>query len=98
MITVTAHPAIGRMLRDAQPAWLEPAAAVALGVPAGLHACGVPVVVAGEPLGLVLLLFDEPEEISNDVQRLLAAVSAAVGFAMLRDRLADELRDAVAQS
>ena len=98
MITVTAHPAIGRMLRDAQPAWLEPAASVALGVPAGLHACGVPVVVAGEPLGLVLLLFDEPEEISNDVQRLLTAVSAAVGFAMLRDRLADELRDAVAQS
>jgi GAF domain-containing protein len=71
---------------------------VALGVPAGLHACGVPVVVAGETLGVVLLLFDELEEISNDVQRLLTAVSAAVGFAMLRDRLADELRDAVAQS
>ena len=28
---------------------------------------------------------------------LLTAVSAAVGFAMLRDRLADELRDAVGQ-
>ena len=97
MITVTAHPAIARTLRDAQPSWLEPAAASALGVPEGLHACGVPVVVAGEPLGMVLLLFDELEEISNDVQRLLTAVSAAVGFAMLRDRLADELRDAVGQ-
>ena len=97
MITVTAHPAIARMLRDAQPAWLEPAAALALGVPEGLYACGVPVVVAGEPLGLVLLLFDEPEEISRDVQRLLTAVSAAVGFALLRDRLADELRDAAGQ-
>jgi DNA-binding transcriptional MerR regulator len=97
MITVTAHPAIARTLRDAQPAWLEPAAALGLGVPAGLHACGVPVVVAGEPLGLVLLMFDEPEEISTDVQRLLTAVSAADGFAMLRDRLADELRDAAAQ-
>jgi MerR family transcriptional regulator, light-induced transcriptional regulator len=98
MITVTAHPAVARTLRDAQPAWLEPAAAVALGVPRGLYACGVPIVVAGEPLGLVLLLFDEPEEISPEVERLLTAVSAAVGFALLRDRLAQELRDAAAQA
>jgi MerR family transcriptional regulator, light-induced transcriptional regulator len=93
MITVTAHPAVARTLRDAHGAWLEPAAAHALGVPDGLHACGVPVVVAGEPLGLVLLLFDEPEEIDPDVERLLTAVSAAVGFALLRDRLAQELRE-----
>jgi MerR family transcriptional regulator, light-induced transcriptional regulator len=98
MITVTAHPAIARTLRDAQPAWLEPAAALALGVPGGLYACGVPIVVAGEPLGLVLLLFDELEEISPDVQRLLTAVSAAVGFALLRDRLAQELRDVAGQA
>jgi DNA-binding transcriptional MerR regulator len=98
MITVTAHPEIATTLRDAQPAWLQPAAAFALGVPNGLFACGVPIVVAGEPLGLVLLLFDEPEEISPDVERLLTAVSAAVGFALLRDRLADELRDAAAQA
>jgi MerR family transcriptional regulator, light-induced transcriptional regulator len=97
MITVTAHPAIGRALRDAEPAWLEPATAVALGVPDGLHAAGVPVVVAGEALGLVLLLFDEREEISTDVQRLLTAISAAVGFALLRDRLADELRETAGQ-
>jgi len=97
MITVTAHPAIGRALRDAEPAWLEPATAGALGVPEGLHAAGVPVVVAGEALGLVLLLFDEREEISTDVQRLLTAVSAAVGFALLRDRLADELRETAGQ-
>jgi DNA-binding transcriptional MerR regulator len=98
MITVTAHPAISRALRDAQPAWLEAATAVALGVPDGLHAAGVPVVVAGEALGLVLLLFDEREEISTDVQRLLTAISAAVGFALLRDRLADELRESAGQS
>ena len=98
MITVTAHPAVARALRDAHAAWLEPAAAAALGVPAGLYACGVPIVVAGETLGLVVLLFDEPEEISPDVQRLLTAVSAAVGFALLRDRLAQELREAAGQS
>jgi MerR family transcriptional regulator, light-induced transcriptional regulator len=98
MITVTAHPAVAQALRDAHAAWLEPAAASALGVPAGLHVCGIPVVVAGEPLGLVLMLFDEPEDISPDVHRMLTAVSAAVGFAMLRDRLAQELRDVAAQS
>lgn len=98
MLTVAAHPAVARALRDARAAWLEPAAAAALGVPAGLHACGVPIVVAGEALGLVLLLFEEPEEISPDVRRLLTAVSAAVGFALLRDRLAEELRDAAGQS
>jgi DNA-binding transcriptional MerR regulator len=97
MITVTAHPAIGRALRDAEPAWLEPATSIALGVPDGLHAAGVPVVVAGEALGLVLLLFDEREEISTDVQRLLTAISAAMGFALLRDRLADELRETAGQ-
>jgi MerR family transcriptional regulator, light-induced transcriptional regulator len=97
MITVAAHPAIARTLRDAHAAWLERAAALALGVPDGLHACGVPVVVAGEPLGLVLLLFDELEEIDPDVERLLTAVSAAVGFALLRDRLAQELREVAGQ-
>jgi GAF domain-containing protein len=55
------------------------------------------VVVAGEPLGLVLLLFDELEEIDPDVERLLTAVSAAVGFALLRDRLAQELREVAGQ-
>jgi GAF domain-containing protein len=55
------------------------------------------VVVAGEALGLVLLLFDEREEISTDVQRLLTAISAAMGFALLRDRLADELRETAGQ-
>jgi GAF domain-containing protein len=58
----------------------------------------VPNVVAGEQLGLVLLLFDEPEEIDPDVERLLTAVSAAVGFALLRDRLAQELREAARQA
>jgi MerR family transcriptional regulator, light-induced transcriptional regulator len=98
MLTVAGHPAVARALRDANPAWLEPAAAAALGVPEGLHTCGVPIVVAGETLGLVLLLFSEPEEISADVRRLLTAVSAAVGFALLRDRLAQELRAAAGQS
>jgi GAF domain-containing protein len=96
MITLAAHPALAAALRDARAVWLERAATLALGVPEGLHVCGVPIVVAGEALGLVLLLFGEPEEITPEVQRLLTAISAAVGFALLRDRLAQELREAAA--
>jgi GAF domain-containing protein len=55
----------------------------------------VPIVVGGEPLGLLLLAFDGTEEIDAEVQRLLTAVSAGVGFALLRDRLTRELLAAV---
>src|SRR5215211_6355519 len=52
--TVAAHPELARALRDGEPAWLEPAAAAALGVPARLRACAVPLAVAGDPLGALL--------------------------------------------
>lgn len=94
-VTLAAHPGLGRALRDTRATWLEPAAAKGLGVRGGLHAAGVPVVVGGEPLGLLLLAFDGAEEIDAEVQRLLAAVSAGVGFTLLRDRLTHELRAAV---
>jgi hypothetical protein len=94
VLTVAAHPDLARGLRDAEPVWLDRAVAARLGVPRDLHASGVPVVVAGEPLGLIVLLFNEVEPHDADNTRLLAAVSAAMGFALLRDRLASELREA----
>ncbi len=90
-LTVAAHPQIGRALRDVDGAWLEEPTARALGVPEGLHAVGVPVAVAGEVLGMLVLVFDEVEPIDEDNRRLLAAISASVGFALLRDRLVREL-------
>jgi hypothetical protein len=54
----------------------------------------VPIVVAGEPLGLLVFVFEDVEPHNDDNRRLLVAVSAAMGFALLRDRLAQELRDA----
>lgn len=86
-LTVAAHRDLGRALRDAEGVWLAPATAAALGVPAGLHASGLPITVAGEQLGLLVLVFDEVEPHDDDNRRLLAAVSAALGFALLRDRL-----------
>jgi DNA-binding transcriptional MerR regulator len=94
-ITVSAHPDIARCLRDADPAWLDPAASAAVGVPADLHASAVPIIVAGETLGLLVFVFNEVEPHDRDNRRLLVALSAAMGFALLRDRLAQELRDAV---
>jgi DNA-binding transcriptional MerR regulator len=93
-ITVSAHPELARCLRDAEPTWLDKAASTALGVPAELHASATPIIVAGEPLGLLVFVFEEVEPHDDDNRRLLAAVSAAMGFALLRDRLAQELREA----
>jgi DNA-binding transcriptional MerR regulator len=93
-VTVSAHPGLARCLRDGEPAWLDAAAAAALGVPADMYASGVPIVVAGEPLGLLVFVVEEVVPHDDDNRRLLAAVSAAMGFALLRDRLAQELREA----
>jgi MerR family transcriptional regulator, light-induced transcriptional regulator len=40
------------------------------------------------------MVFDEVEPLNEDNRRLLAAISAAVGFALLRDRLVRELQAA----
>lgn len=94
MVTVAAHPELARHLREAAPMWLESATAAAFGVPPGLHACASPILVGGENLGLLLIVFDEPEEIGGEERKLLTILSAALGFALLRDRLARELREA----
>ena len=62
--------------------------------PPDLHASAMPIVVAGETLGLLVFVFADVEPHDEDNGRLLTAVSAAMGFALLRDRLAQELREA----
>jgi DNA-binding transcriptional MerR regulator len=97
-LTVAAHPQVGRALRDVEGTWLNPTTAAMLGVPADLHAAALPIAVAGEVLGLLVMVFDEVEPLDDDNRRLLAAISASVGFALLRDRLVRELQDAVSAS
>jgi MerR family transcriptional regulator, light-induced transcriptional regulator len=95
-VTVAAHPPLARALRDGDPVWLDEPARTALGVPEDLRACAVPVVVAAEPLGMLVLAAEAVEPLDADSRRLLRAVSAAMGFALLRDRLVRELREAAA--
>lgn len=95
MVTVAGHEDLARALRDGEPLWLDTAAAKRFGVPAELSASGLPIVVGGEPLGLLIMIFEEVEPHDNDNRRLIAAVAAGIGFALLRDRLARGLREAV---
>jgi MerR family transcriptional regulator, light-induced transcriptional regulator len=93
-VTVAAHPQLATMLRDGEPDWLEAPVRDALGVPEELRACGVPLVVAAEPFGVLVLAAEDAEPLDPDSRRLLRAVAAAMGFALLRDRLVAELRSA----
>ena len=76
-VTVAAHPQLARALRDGDPVWLDEAARAALGVPEDLRACAVPVVVAAEPLGLLVLAAEAAEPLDADSRRVLRAISAA---------------------
>jgi MerR family transcriptional regulator, light-induced transcriptional regulator len=93
-VTVAAHPQLASALRDGDPLWLDGPERAAFGLPDDLRACGVPVIVAAEPLGMLVLAVEETEPLDADSRRLLRAISAAMGFALLRDRLVADLREA----
>jgi DNA-binding transcriptional MerR regulator len=87
MVTVTAYDELAALMQGGAAQWLSPHAGGSFGTPAGLHVLALPVTVVGETLGVLLLVFDEPAELDDDVRQLLTIVSAALGFTMLRDRL-----------
>jgi hypothetical protein len=95
MVTVTAHADIAAVLRNGTPAWLERATAAAFGAPDDVLVLAVPVAVVGETLGAVLMVMDEPSTITGEVASLLSVLSAAIGFALLRDRLLEGARERV---
>jgi GAF domain-containing protein len=63
-------------------------------MPEELRACAVPIVVAAEPLGMLVLALEETEPLDAEIRQLLRAISAGMGFALLRDRLVADLRAA----
>lgn len=86
-VTVTGFDDLAALMHAGHSDWLTEATGRAFGVGHGLHGLGVPIVVVGETLGLLLLVFDERGALDEDAQRLLTVVSAGLGFLLLRDRL-----------
>lgn len=87
MVTVTGYEDLATLMRTGKPGWLAPSTAAAFGAPVDLHGLAVPIVVVGETLGLLLILFEELGLLDDDARRLLSVVSAGLGFLLLRDRL-----------
>jgi len=93
MVTVTRFDDLAEALRDGNTAWLEDETARAFGAPAGLGLLVVPMLAAGESLGALLVVVDERSDLTDTQRRLLRGVSAAIAFALLRERLVGDLRD-----
>jgi hypothetical protein len=86
-VTVTGYDDLAGLLHAGVAGWLMPSTGAAFGVPPGLHSLAVPIVVVGETLGLLLIVFDELGELDEGARRLLSVASAGLGFTLLRDRL-----------
>ena len=93
MVTVTRFDDLAEALRDGETAWLGEDTARAFGAPDGLGLLLVPMLAAGESLGALLVVVDEPADLTDTQRRLLRGVSATIAFALLRERLVGDLRD-----
>ncbi len=52
----------------------------------------MPLGVVGERLGALLIVFDEPGPLDEDIRNVLTIVAAGLGFVVLRDRLVGSAR------
>jgi hypothetical protein len=94
MVLVGAHEQLARVLRESRPAWLEGEAVRAFGAPQGTHCLAAPVLVAGETVGIVMILFGNRVDVSGDARRFLDIVLGPIGFALIRDRFLEATRAA----
>jgi len=92
MVTVTRYDDLAALMQRSAPEWLAPGTASAFGVHAGLHCLAVPLGVVGERLGALLIVFDEPGPLDEDIRNVLMIVAAGLGFVVLRDRLVGSTR------
>ena len=79
-LLVAAHPALGGVLRDFEPCWLSPGDAPAWALASDRRALAAPIAVAGEALGVLVLLLGPAATLDADDRRLLTVLSAAVGL------------------
>lgn len=89
MVTVAAHPLLAQAIGGEITA-MDPADAELIGAPGGLGALIVPAVCAGEPLGVLLLLFDDTPSVGPGLLRTLRLVGTTLGLALMQERLLSE--------
>lgn len=94
MVLIAAHEQLSRVLRESRPTWLEGEAVRAFGAPPGMHCLAAPVLVAGETVGMVMILFGNRVDVSGDARRFLDIVLGPIGFALIRDRFLEATRAA----
>jgi len=94
MVLVAAHEQLGRVLRESRPAWLEGEPVRAFGAPSGTHCLAAPVLISGETVGMVMILFGNRMDVSGDARRFLDIVLGPIGFALIRDRFLEATRAA----
>ena len=87
MLTVAAVPDVAWVIREGEIATVTPEAARALQIPEGLGALIVPATCAGEPLAVLLLLFDGEPALGSGALRALEILGTALGLALMQERL-----------
>jgi DNA-binding transcriptional MerR regulator len=87
MLTVAAHPGLAHAVREGEIASLHPAAAAGLELPENMGALVVPATCAGEPLAVLLLVFDGTPVVGSGALRALALLGTAFGLALMQERL-----------
>jgi len=74
--------------------WLGQPAREAFGIDGSQALLMVPVMAAGERLGVLLLSFADELPLGDPERELLLATATSIGFALLRQRAADQLAEA----
>jgi MerR family transcriptional regulator, light-induced transcriptional regulator len=93
VVAVCAFDDVSESLHDGTVDWLGAPACEAFGLPAEQHLVIVPVIAAGERLGVLLLAFAEQFALGDPERAMLLAAGTSLGFALLRQRVADQLAE-----
>jgi GAF domain-containing protein len=93
VVSVCAFDDVSAALHDGVVDWLGAPAREAFGARAGQALLMVPVIAAGERLGVLLLAFGEELPLGDPERALLLGAATSLGFALLRQRAADQLAE-----
>ena len=93
VVAVSAFDDVSGALHDGAVGWIGAAARDAFGVPPDESLLIVPVIAAGERLGVLLLAFAEEFPVGDAERALLLGAATSLGFALLRQRVVDQLAE-----